>query len=81
MSPGERHRKNQYLRSQQKDQGEYIEDTISEEEYGTSEDDSISKKKDSKCTHSRFSSQIADDLEDMNVQIGEFEAHQKDIES
>lgn len=54
-----------------------MDDTVTEEEYGSSDDEgtkeSAAKKKDkdSKYTHSRFSSQIADDLDEMNVMMGD----------
>jgi hypothetical protein len=53
-----------------------LDDTVSDEEYGTESDDGASKseKKDtdnSKYSHSRFSSQIEGDLDDLNLDIGE----------
>lgn len=59
---------------------------MSEEEYGSSEDEATKesgkkKGKDSKYTHSRFSSQIADDLDEMNVMMGEMNINEDaDIE-
>jgi hypothetical protein len=60
--------------------GEPVDDTVTEEEYGSSDDEGTKdsaekekkkkKDKDSKYTHSRFSSQIPD-LDDMNVMMGD----------
>ena len=56
----------------------YPDDTISEEEYGEesegtndegSKSNRVKKDKDSKYTHSRFSSQIGEELDEMNVVI------------
>ena len=44
---------------------DYPEDTVSDEEYGTSDDEDTQKESKSKYTHSRFSSQIDAELDEL----------------